>query len=141
MTMVVRPRMSASSAAWTARSLSVSRAEVASSRSSTGASLRIARAIAMRWRWPPESFAPFSPISVRAPAAARARIPSRAPPRRRARSRLAHAVGAAIGDVGGDRVVEEHHVLRDERDLAPQALQRERLEVVAVERDAPASGW
>src|SRR5207253_6113275 len=35
------------------------------------------------------------------------------------------------------RVVEEHDVLRDERDLLAQAFELEGLQVVAVERDAP----
>ena len=35
--------------------------EVASSSTRIGASLRITRAIAMRWRWPPDSFTPRSP--------------------------------------------------------------------------------
>ena len=37
---------------------------VGSSRISTGASRTIARAIAIRWRWPPDSRLPFCPISV-----------------------------------------------------------------------------
>ena len=48
MTMVVRPTMRWSSAAWIFRSLSVSSALVASSKSRIGASFRIARAMAMR---------------------------------------------------------------------------------------------
>ena len=71
-TMVVRPRISASSAACTWRSDSVSSAEVASSSTSTGAFLSSARAIASRWRCPPESLTPFSPTSGRQrPAASR----------------------------------------------------------------------
>ena len=46
---------------WIAASTSESRAEVASSRTRIGASFRITRAIAMRWRWPPESLTPRSP--------------------------------------------------------------------------------
>ncbi len=67
MTIVVRPRISASSAACTWRSDSVSSAEVASSSTSTGAFFSSARAIASRWRCPPESFSPFSPTSVASP--------------------------------------------------------------------------
>jgi hypothetical protein len=59
--MVVRPAISRSSAAWTWASLSVSSALVASSSSRIGASFRKARAMAMRWRWPPDSRAPASP--------------------------------------------------------------------------------
>ena len=68
MTMVVRPRIRLASAVWIARSDSVSSAEVASSRIRIGASLRIARAIAMRCRWPPDSRTPRSPTCVSKPA-------------------------------------------------------------------------
>ena len=44
--------------------LSTSRLAVASSRSTMGASLRMARAMEMRWRSPPESVSPFSPMTV-----------------------------------------------------------------------------
>ena len=50
-----------------ASSDSLSSAEVASSSSSSGASFRNARAIAMRWRWPPDSFTPRSPTIVAMP--------------------------------------------------------------------------
>ena len=64
MTSVVRPFMSRASASCTSASLSASRLLVASSSTSTRGSMRIARAIAMRWRWPPESCTPRSPTSV-----------------------------------------------------------------------------
>ena len=67
MTMVVRPRIRVSSAACTWRSDSVSSEDVASSRISTGAFFSSARAMARRWRWPPESRTPLSPISVPRP--------------------------------------------------------------------------
>ena len=46
------------------RSFSESRCEVASSRISMGASFRMALAIDSRWRCPPESWTPRSPIMV-----------------------------------------------------------------------------
>ena len=52
---VVRPDISGSSACWTRRSLTVSRAEVASSRMRIRGSLRTTRAIASRCFSPPES--------------------------------------------------------------------------------------
>mmetsp|Transcript_8799 Transcript_8799/g.26705 ORF Transcript_8799/g.26705 Transcript_8799/m.26705 type:complete len:128 (-) Transcript_8799:914-1297(-) len=58
MTSVVRPRMSCSSAACTSISHVESSADVASSRISSGASFRMARAMAMRCRSPPERLAP-----------------------------------------------------------------------------------
>ena len=64
MTSVVRPVISRVSAVCTSVSLSASSEEVASSSSSSGASRRIARAIAMRWRWPPDSVTPRSPTGV-----------------------------------------------------------------------------
>ena len=60
-TSVVRPCISLSSARWMRRSDSVSRADVASSSISTGASLSRARAIAILCRCPPESSVPRSP--------------------------------------------------------------------------------
>lgn len=61
---VVRSRRTLAIAAATSCSLSVSRLETASSMMRIGASLRMARAMAMRWRWPPERRAPSSPGSV-----------------------------------------------------------------------------
>ena len=55
MTIVVRPRITSVSASRISCSLVGSTAEVASSRISTRGSARIARAMAMRCRWPPES--------------------------------------------------------------------------------------
>mmetsp|Transcript_18150 Transcript_18150/g.54817 ORF Transcript_18150/g.54817 Transcript_18150/m.54817 type:complete len:84 (+) Transcript_18150:328-579(+) len=55
---------SLSRASWTMRSLSVSRALVASSRSSTAGSRTMARAMATRCFWPPLICAPRSPTDV-----------------------------------------------------------------------------
>ena len=49
------------SCSWIASSTSLSSAEVASSSTRIGASFRMTRASATRWRWPPESFTPRSP--------------------------------------------------------------------------------
>ena len=64
MTMVVRPCITVASAALISCSLVGSTELVASSRISTLGSARMARARAMRWRWPPDSEKPRSPISV-----------------------------------------------------------------------------
>ena len=64
MTRVVRSRIADSSAAWTMRSPSASSALVASSSSSSGGFFRIARAIEMRCRCPPERRTPRSPRKV-----------------------------------------------------------------------------
>mmetsp|Transcript_39389 Transcript_39389/g.100642 ORF Transcript_39389/g.100642 Transcript_39389/m.100642 type:complete len:96 (+) Transcript_39389:244-531(+) len=60
-TTVVRPAISFSRASCTSLSLSASRAEVASSSSSTRGSLSTARAMATRCFWPPLSCTPRSP--------------------------------------------------------------------------------
>mmetsp|Transcript_72038 Transcript_72038/g.128104 ORF Transcript_72038/g.128104 Transcript_72038/m.128104 type:complete len:103 (+) Transcript_72038:116-424(+) len=58
---------SLSRASWTIRSLSESKALVASSNSSTFGCFRMARAMAMRCFWPPLSCTPRSPTSVDKP--------------------------------------------------------------------------
>ena len=63
-TSVVRPRESSSSDSWTACSLSLSSALVASSKIRIGGFLRKTRAIAMRCFWPPERWLPRSPTCV-----------------------------------------------------------------------------
>ena len=63
-TIEVRPFISRSIACWIRPSDSESRLEVASSRISTGASARNARASATRCRSPPDSLTPRSPTSV-----------------------------------------------------------------------------
>ena len=61
---VVRPRIASRSASLIARSVEASTEEVASSRISTRGSASSARAIARRWRWPPERVSPRSPTRV-----------------------------------------------------------------------------
>mmetsp|Transcript_106848 Transcript_106848/g.255060 ORF Transcript_106848/g.255060 Transcript_106848/m.255060 type:complete len:157 (-) Transcript_106848:1368-1838(-) len=60
-------RSSESRVAWTIRSDSLSRAEVASSSSSTFGFLASARAMATRWRWPPDKVPPAAPMLVSRP--------------------------------------------------------------------------
>ena len=62
---VVRPTIRRSSASWMTASFSASTALSASSRTRMGASRRMARAIAIRCRCPPESRTPRSPTTVR----------------------------------------------------------------------------
>ena len=122
---------------WISRSDSVSSAEVASSRIRIGASLRIARAIAMRWRWPPDSRMPRSPTTVSKPLRLRADEFERVRRLGRALDRLARRVRhRAVGDVGGDRVVEQHDLLADERDLPAQIGEADRREILTVEQHA-----
>ena len=120
MTSVVRPRMSRAIAAWTRRSDSESSALVASSRSRIGASLRKARASAMRWRSPPERRSPPWPTARRSPRGGAAMKSCAAAAFAAATiSSLARA-RPAEGDVRPHRVVEQHHVLADDRDLGAQ---------------------
>mmetsp|Transcript_75724 Transcript_75724/g.222024 ORF Transcript_75724/g.222024 Transcript_75724/m.222024 type:complete len:158 (-) Transcript_75724:1363-1836(-) len=65
----VLPSRAASRAVCTTRSLLLSRALVASSRSSTGGSRTRARQMATRCFWPPESLEPLSPTCVCHPSA------------------------------------------------------------------------
>jgi hypothetical protein len=63
-TNVVRPAITSRSARLICCSVEASTDEVASSRIRIRGSARIARAIAIRWRWPPERVSPRSPTSV-----------------------------------------------------------------------------
>ena len=64
MMMLVRPTTTRSSERWMAASVSLSTALVASSSTRMGGFFRMARASAIRWRWPPDSFWPRSPTGV-----------------------------------------------------------------------------
>ena len=64
MTSTVLPASRRERAPWTLVSFSTSRLAVASSSRTMGASFKRARAMEMRWRSPPESLAPFSPMGV-----------------------------------------------------------------------------
>ena len=61
MAITVLPRISVCNWPWIAASTSLSSADVASSSTRIGAFLSSTRAMATRWRWPPESFTPRSP--------------------------------------------------------------------------------
>lgn len=64
---VVRSAFERSMASWSFASFSASSADVASSRTSMGASRRMARARASLWRCPPERSTPLSPSFVSYP--------------------------------------------------------------------------
>lgn len=63
-TMVVRPVDAAAIACFTSLSVVASSCDVASSSSKISGSRMSARAIAKRWRWPPDNFDPWAPTSV-----------------------------------------------------------------------------
>jgi succinyl-diaminopimelate desuccinylase len=138
MTSVVRPARQLRQRLLDGRSVSVSSAEVASSRIRIGGFFRKMRAMARRCFWPPESLTPRSPIIVSSPAG------SRRSPRRDARGGQPRMIGLAgaepaIGDVLADRAGEQEDVLLHDADLPAQRRQRHVADVDAVDGDAPAS--
>ena len=127
---VVRPRAALISACWTSCSDTESRCEVASSSTRMPGLRTIARAIAMRWRWPPETIAPRSPTSVSSPSGSEATISARLAAAIARSSAPSVDVLPAVEHVLAQRAVEEERVLLDQRDRAMPALRRE-LPVVA----------
>src|SRR4030095_4675892 len=121
MTSVVRPRIRLCMASWIKASDSLSRLEVASSRIRIGALARNARASATRWRPPPPSLE-----------AARAAEPCRRLDLGRRGAR------PAIGDVVGQRAMEQQRLLLHDRHLPSQALLADASDILPVDRDATA---
>ena len=82
-----------------------------------GAFLRSARAIARRWRWPPESCAPRSPISVSVAIGQSERMKSSIWAATAAAA-ISACVASGLRDaqIVGDRAVEEIRILRHKRD-------------------------
>ena len=83
-----------------------------------GAFFRMARAIASRWRCPPESRTPRSPIGGLVALRQRRDELVRVGRTRRGDDRVQVGVGLAVGDVGAHGVVEQEGELRDDRDVA-----------------------
>src|SRR5665213_3579608 len=109
MTKVVRPFITSSSASVTRASVTGSRALVASSRIRIGGSLSKARAMASRWRSPPES------------------------------RRVAHVgvAGVRLADaqILGDRAVEQQRLLEHDADIVAQPGEREIADIDAIDFD------
>ena len=110
---------------WIAASTSLSSAEVASSNTRIGASLRMTRAIAMRWRWPPDKLdAALADMGVvAAPALPILEIEDEVVGMRelgRAHDLFVARLRPAIADIGADRAVQQRSVLRHHRDLRAQ---------------------
>ena len=136
MTSEVRPCISRSSATCTSRSFSASRALVASSSSSSAGSHRMARAIAIRWRCPPDRRTPFSPRKVAKPSGSRSRNSVAAAASAAARTCGVAGVGPAVADVGRGVGREDHRVLRHEADPGAVGARVELGDRHAVEQDA-----
>ena len=120
MTKVVRPRIAASTAAWTCRSVSASSALVASSSTMIGGSLRSARAIDRRCRSPPERLRPRSPTTVLRPFGARRDEIHRLRRLERPLHLGGRRVGLADAQVLLDRAGEDERLLEHHADILAQ---------------------
>ena len=97
-------------------------------------SARIARAIATRCRWPPESFTPRSPTTVSYFFSNRSTNSSQCAMRLdRARSPRASRPGCAKRMFSRDRAVEQEVVLQHDAELRAVVAQAQRREVAAVD--------
>ena len=132
------PRQRCAIASCTSRSDSESSAAVASSSRMIGAFLISARAIAMRWRWPPDScsavFADRRVVAVRKRHDEVMRVGGLG----RGDDLVLGRAGLAEGDVVADRAAEQKHVLPDIGDLLAQRVARHVGDVLAVDRDRAA---
>ena len=134
--MVVRPRESSASESWICCSVTLSSALVASSRMSSGGSLRKARAMEMRCFCPPESLTPpLAHLGVVAVRERHGEVVDVGALGRLDDGRLAR-VGVAVGDVFADAAAVEEHVLRDDAHAAPQGAAGDGADI-----DAAECGW
>ena len=136
-TSVVRPRVSRSSACWISASFSASTDDSASSSNRIGASRNSARAIARRWRWPPDSMAALADARRVAVGQRRNEIVCIGGTRGGDHVRIAR-VGAAEPQVVGHAAVEQRRILRDDRDHLAHLAGIERTHVVAADADRAA---
>ena len=113
-------------------SLSLSRLDVASSSSRTRGLARIARAMATRCRWPPDSRTPRSPTTVSYPFS-NASMNSSACAMRLTRCDVrARRVRRAVRDVLGDRAVEQEVVLQHDAQVPAVVAEPQRQQIAAV---------
>ena len=115
MTITVLPAQRAPTALWMSVSFSGSSEAVASSRRTTGASFKRARAMERRWRSPPDRAAPFSPSIVSNPWGKPLDEFHAVRRLRRLGHLFVRSSLATDPDVVRDRVVEKDHVLEDNR--------------------------
>ena len=137
-TITVLPAQRVPTALWMSVSFSGSSEAVASSRSTTGASFRRARAMERRWRSPPERAAPFSPSIVPNPWGSLSMNSMQCGRPRRFRHFLISCSLAADSDVVRDRVVEKDHVLKDYGDVREPRFLGEPGDVLARAEDPAA---
>ena len=129
------PFMTSSSALWSLRSVAASSALVASSRISTGGFFSRARAIDRRWRSPPESERPRSPIEVSSPRPARFDELERLGALERLDHLLVGRLRAADLKVLADRAREQHRLLEHDADVAAERGEADVADIVAVDAD------
>ena len=98
-------------------------------------SARIARAIATRWRSPPESLTPRSPTTVSYFSGSFATKSSQRAISAARRISSSRGVRAREGDVLQDRAVEEEVVLEDDAELRPVVGETHAGEVLSVHED------
>ncbi len=118
MAIVVRPCTRLSKASWISRSVSVSTADVASSRIRIRGSISSARAIEIRCRSPPES--DLAALAHQRVVAQRQAQDEFVGPGGLGGGDdfVARSVGPAVGDVFGDRAVEQERLLQHDADVA-----------------------
>ena len=135
MTNVVRPCRSDRRPSWIIASLSLSRLDVASSSSRMRGFARIARAMATRWRWPPDSRTPRSPdhrvVAHLEPFDEFVRVRDSAD----AFDIRTRRVRRAVPDVVGDGAVEEEVVLQHDAEMAAIVGQPQGHQIAAVHAD------
>ena len=138
---VVRPAARRSIACWITASFSASTEDNASSRIRIGASRSSARAIASRWRWPPDSMTPRSPIIVCIALRQRRDELVRVGVARRGVELRLIGIGLAEPQILLDRAVEQVGVLVHDGDHPAHRFGVERRQIAPADQHAcPAAG-
>ena len=94
-----------------------------------------ARAIATRWRWPPESVNPRSPTSVSSPSGRSSSRPSSPARTAAAASLVVACLRARVGDVVAQRGGEQEGVVGHDGNLASQRGRVDLAHIGAVDED------
>ena len=139
-TIVVRSRIASVRPARISDSVVASTEAVASSRMRIRGSITSARAIASRWRCPPESVIPRSPITVSYPSGSSSMNGCACAARAAASTSSCVDVGHAEGDVVAHARREEERILGDDADLAAERAPRHVAHVDAVDQHASLAG-